>query len=662
MAEVQLLQDIVIIFTLSVVSLFICHRLKLPPIVGFLLAGLAIGPYGLKLIQSLHQVEVLSEIGVVMLLFTIGLEFSFTELLHSKKNLLLGGTLQVVLTIAATAAITSALGFPTNTAIFIGFLVALSSTAIVLKSLQDRAEIDSAPGRMILSVLIFQDIIIAPMVIFTPFLTGGGGDITYSVIALGIKAVAIVGIVIVLARFVVPIVLNQIVQTRSRELFLLCTVLICIAVAWLTNNLGLSLGLGAFLAGLVISQSEYSYHALEGVLPFRVIFTSFFFVSIGMLLDVSLFTTQPIIILAAALALILVKLIVAGLVALILGASSRTAVIVGLGLCQVGEFSFILMREGMEFNLLDQNTYQIFLALSILTMGVTPFAINFSSKAADKVSRWPILRRFRGGSYTTLTGLREEAKALNDHLVVIGFGVNGRNIARAAKFAKIQYIVVEANPDAVRTYRAQGEPIMYGDATSRSVLRYANVAKSRIVVIAISDPIATRRVTHAVHNANPAAHVIVRTRFIAETKALLDLGATEVIPEEFETSVEIFTRVLAKYLIPADEIESFTAEIRSHSYSMLRSSSGKGATVADLKLHAPEIEVQSIRVTEKSPIAGQTLAQTQLRSRFGVTVVAIMRNSKMISNPQINEIISEGDVLLVLGSTEHCAKATREMA
>ena len=661
MEEIQLLQDIVVIFTLSVASLFICHRIKLPPIVGFLVAGLAIGPFGLKLIKSLHQVEVLSEIGVVMLLFTIGLEFSFTDLLRSKKALFLGGTLQVLLTIGVTAAILNTFGLAMNTSIFIGFLVALSSTAIVLKSLQDRAELDSAQGRMILSILIFQDIIIAPMMIFTPFLTGGGTSITYSVISLVIKAIAIIVIVLILARFVVPFILTQIVRTRSKELFLLSTVLICIAVAWLTNNLGLSLGLGAFLAGLVISQSEYSFQALEGVLPFRVIFTSFFFVSIGMLLDVSLFAEKPILILGTSFSAVLVKFIVAGLVALILGASSRSAIMVGLGLSQVGEFSFVLLREGMSFNLLDQETYQLFLALSILTMGVTPFAIDLAPKLADKMSRWPILRQFRGGSYRTLSGLRVEAKSFNDHLVIIGFGVNGRNIARAAKFANIQYVVVESNPDSVRSYKAKGEPIMYGDATSRSVLRYANVARARIVVVAISDPVATRRVTHAVHEANPAAFLIVRTRFVSETQALLELGASEVIPEEFETSVEIFTRVMMKYLITKDEIEKFTSEIRSHSYSMLRSHSGLGQTVADLQLHAAEIEIQSIKITDKSSVLGQTLAEAQFRSRFGVNVVAIMRQSKLIANPSSSEKLFESDVLYVLGTTDCCAKAIREI-
>jgi len=662
MAEIQLLQDIVIIFALSVVSLLVCHRLKLPPIIGFLIAGLTIGPYGLGLIKSLHQVEVLSEIGVVMLLFTIGIEFSLTDLLRSKRALLLGGALQVVLTIGATVAVMTFLNMPLNKAIFIGFLVALSSTAIVLKSLQDRSELDSAHGRTILSILIFQDLIIAPMMIFTPFLTGGAGDFTYSLIVLGLKGIAVMAVVVILARYLIPGILNHVVRTRSRELFLLCTVLICIAVAWLTNNLGLSLGLGAFLAGLVISQSEYSYQALEGVLPFKVIFTSFFFVSIGMLLDVSLFAARPVMILVAALGVVLLKFVVAGGVALILGMSSRAAIITGLALCQIGEFSFILMREGLTLNLLDQNIYQIFLALSVVTMSVTPFAIDLAPKVAERMSRWPGLRQFRAGSYRWLTEARATARSLNDHLVIIGFGVNGRNIARAARFAKIPYVVVEANPDMVRKWRKEGVPILYGDATSRSVLRYAQVAKARIVVVAISDPIATRRVTHAVHSANAAVYLIVRTRFVAETQALLDLGASEVIPEEFETSVEIFTRVLVKYLVPRDEIETFTNEIRLYSYSMLRSPSGKGATVADLKLHTPEIEIQSIRIVEKSPLAGQTLAESQLRSRYGVSVVGIMRGSNLLANPESTERLEKGDILYVLGASDRLDKAMREIA
>lgn len=661
MFEIQFLKEVVLIFLFSVVSLYLCHRLKLPQILGFLVTGLAIGPYGLGIIKSIHQVEVLAEVGVVLLLFTIGIEFSLTDLLKSKRSILIGGSLQVVLTIAATFFIMSFLDMTANKAIFIGFLVALSSTAIVLKTLQDRGELDGAQGRVTLSVLIFQDIIIAPMMIFTPLIAGGAGDITYSIMALLLKGIAVIAIVVLLARYFVPKILFQIVRTRSRELFLLCTVLICFAVAWLTNNLGLSLGLGAFLAGLVISQSEYSHQALEGVLPFKVIFTSFFFVSIGMLLDVSLFTIKPVLIIVITLIVLFLKFFIASAVALMLGMSSRSAIIVGFSLFQVGEFSFILMKEGLSLNLLDDNIYQLFLAVSILTMAITPFAIEWAPKFAEKMSQWPGLKPFRGGAYRWLS-VERTVRAINDHLVIIGFGVNGRNIALAASAAKIPYIIIESNPDTVRQKRAEGEPIIYGDATSRDVLRHAVVAKARIVVVAISDAVATRRVTQAVHDANPAVYLIVRTRFVAETQALKELGANEVIPEEFETSVEIFTRVLGKYLVPRDEIERFTSEVRAGSYSMFRTLSGKTGTMADLKLQIPEIEIQSIRIGDNSPISGKTLAEAQIRSQYGVSVVAIMHDSSFVANPSSSQILNSGDVLYVVGTTDLCAKATRAIA
>ncbi len=661
MVEIQFLKEIVIIFALSVASLFICHRFKLPPIIGFLITGLTVGPYGLGLISSIHQVEILAEIGIVMLLFTIGIEFSLSDLLKSKRAVLGAGFLQVSLIIGASVLILQFFDIPLNKAVFMGFLIAVSSTAIVLKILQDKSELETAHGRWILSILIFEDIIVVPMMIFTPILAGVAGNLVGSLLALLGKGLAVIVVVVILSRFIIPKVLFQIVRTRSPELFLLSTVLICFAVAWVTNSIGLSLGLGAFLAGLVISESEYSHQALEGVLPFKVIFTSFFFVSIGMLLDVSLFAAKPILIVTISLAVLLIKFIIAASVALILGMSSRAAIIVGLAMFQVGEFSFILIGEGLSRNLLDESFYQMFLAVSILTMGITPFAIEIAPSVADRISRWPLLRIFRAGSYRWLAVHQDDHMPHDDHLVIIGFGVNGRNIARAARSANIPYVVIETNPETVRLKRQEGEPILYGDATSRSVLRHAHVSRARIVVVAISDALATRKVTHSTREASPNAHLIVRTRFVSETQALLELGANDVVPEEFETSVEIFTRVMMKYLVPRDEIEKFTTEIRSHSYSMLRSPSGIGASVADLKAHVPEIEIQSIRISKNSPIAGRTIAEAQIRTRYGVSVVAIMRRSKLITNPASGEKLESDDILYVLGTTEHCAKAARKI-
>jgi CPA2 family monovalent cation:H+ antiporter-2 len=319
MSEIQILKDVALIFALSVASLYICHRLRLPPIVGFLIAGVAVGPFGLELIHSAHEVEVLAEIGIVLLLFTIGIEFSIKDLLQSKRAVLLGGGVQVALTTGIVLLLVMQFNVSLSKSLFAGFLVALSSTAIVLRTLQDSGDINSAHGRTILSILIFQDIVIAPMIIITPLLAGNSESATASLFALATKALIVVVLILLLARYVVPHILEQVIRTRSRELFLLTTILICVAIAWVTSEFGLSLGLGAFLAGLVISESEYSHNVLDGIVPFKMVFTSFFFVSIGMLLDVSYLTSQLAPVLGLSAAVLVLKAAVATGVALLIG-------------------------------------------------------------------------------------------------------------------------------------------------------------------------------------------------------------------------------------------------------------------------------------------------------------------------------------------------------
>jgi monovalent cation:H+ antiporter-2, CPA2 family len=656
-----ILQDLVLIFAASVGGLFICHRLKLPPVVGFLIAGLVIGPYGLSLVRSQNEVEVLAEIGVVLLLFAIGIEFSIKNLMQSKRAALLGGSLQVVLTAGVTLLLMAGFGFAAKEAVFAGFLVALSSTAIVLKALQDRGELDSAHGRATLAILIFQDIIIAPMMIITPALSGGSENLTQSMLGIVVKGLAVVALVILLARYIVPVVLYQIARTKSRELFLLSVVLICSSVAWSTYELGLSLGLGAFLAGLVIADSEYSYQALEGILPFKAVFTGFFFVSIGMLLDTSVVLAEPVTVIGGGILVILLKTLLAGGVALALGMSTRSAVIVGLALGQVGEFSFILSKVGLSYGLFEGNDYQTFLAIAILTMGVTPFLINIAPALAAVLSALPGLRRFESGSYLQLVNQGPNDRDLKDHLIIIGFGLNGRNIAGAARAAGIRYVIVEMNPDTVRAVRREGEPIRYGDATSRELLKDIAVDRARIIVIAISDPIAQRRITHTLRELSSKVYIIVRTRFVNEMAALYDIGANEVIPEEFETSVEIFTRVLSKYLVPRDEIEKFTTDLRSHSYGMFRTLSRSTSSLADLQLNLPALEISAVRVGDKCTLIGKSLAEAQMRSRFGVTLLAILRDSKLLSNPPAGERIEAGDLLYIVGSAAECNEAARAL-
>ncbi len=651
--EIPLLSDIVIILGLAIGGLFLCHQLRVPAIVGFLLTGIFVGPYGFGLVKGVHEVEILAEIGIVLLLFTIGIEFSFERLLQIRKSVLLGGSLQVLFTFSAVFFITRWLGQTVAGSIFMGFLVALSSTAIVLKLIQERAEVDTPHGRVTLGILIFQDIIIVPMILITPLLAGATGDIVNTLLILIGKGTGIVLLVLASAKWIVPQILYQITKTRNQEIFLLSIVVIGLGIAWLTAIAGLSLALGAFLAGLIISESEYSHQALGNILPFRDIFTSFFFVSIGMLLDVGFVFQQPEVIALTALGILALKSVIAFFITILLGLPFRTAVLVGLALCQVGEFSFILSRTGVEYGLLADNTYQMFLAFSILSMAATPFIIALAPRVADIIMRLPLPDRLVSG-FRPVAETKHEPK--KDHLVIIGFGVNGRNVARAARLSNIPYVVIEMNPETVRREQAQGEPIYYGDSTQEVVLRHANIKDARVVVIAINDPASTRRITEIIRRLNPKIHLIVRSRYLQEMGPLYELGANEVIPEEFETSVEIFTRVLARYLIPRDEIEALAAEIRSDGYEMFRSLSRDSPSFSDLTLQLPDFEISTLRVAEKSPLVGKSLGEIDLRKNYGVTVLAIRRNSQIFPNPDVSMPLCANDVFFIIGTPERIVR------
>ncbi len=656
--EIPLLKDIVIIFGLSTGVLFLFSRLRVPTILGFLLTGTLAGPHAFGLISAVHEVEIFAEIGVVMLLFTIGIEFSLTNLLQIKRAALLGGLLQVSSTIIVSFLIYSGMGLPQGESVFLGFVISLSSTAIVIKLLQERAEIYSPHGRISLGILIFQDIVVVPMMLLTPILAGGSESLGPSLLFLLIEGIIIVLLVIVSARTIVPWVLHQIARTRSRELFLLSILLMCLGVAWLTSSIGLSLALGAFLAGLVISESEYSHEALTNILPFRDIFTSLFFVSIGMLLDIEIFFQRPMIIVLVALGILALKLITTSFSTILIGFPLRTAILVGLALCQVGEFSFILSKRGIDVGLLDENSYQVFLSVTILTMAATPFIIMLSPRLADGVTKFHIPDWLRKGLFP-LKELSAEAKdeeQLKDHLIVIGYGINGRNVTHAARVAGIPYAIIEMNPDTVREEKAEGEPIHYGDATNEAVLRLVGISDARIMVIAISDPAATRRIISIARKQNQKLYIIARTRFVQEMKPLYDLGADEVIPEEFETSVAIFTRVLIKYLVPRDKIEEFITDIRSDRYELFRLPTRLHHQVSDLDFRFSDMEICTLEVSGNSSLIEKTLSEAGLRRDYGVTVLAIRRDSKFLTNPSGDERFIANDDVILLGKPDNLVK------
>src|SRR5665648_23814 len=550
--DTLLLNEIIIIFGLGIAILFISHKLRVPTIVALLFTGMLAGPYGLGAISSVDEIEILAEIGIILLLFTIGTELSLKDLWQMKKAVLFGGSVQVLFTIMAVAIIVIQMGRSPAEGIFIGFLISLSSTAIVLKLLQERADIDSPHGKITLAILIFQDVIIVPMILVTPLLAGvsaDGGKSPFTVLVMGI---GIILLVLVAAKWIIPQVLYQIVRTRNREMFLLSIIFICLSIALLTYSIGLSLALGAFLAGLIISESEYSHQTLGSILPFRDVFMSFFFVSIGMLLDINFLVSNLGLVVLVASGVLLVKALIAGFASTLLGYPLRTTILVSLALVQVGEFSFILSRFGLEYGLLTGATYQLFLAVSVVTMAATPFSIRAAPHISDYVMRLPLPQRLTTGLYPVQAGGNDTKVHLKDHLIIIGFGVNGRNVARAARVAGIPYVIIETNPDTVVHEKSKGESIYYGDATQEAVLEHAGITDARVLVLGISDAVATRRIISTARRLSPKLHLITRTHYVQEMKPLYDLGADEVVPQEFETSVEIFVRVLKKYLIQKD--------------------------------------------------------------------------------------------------------------
>lgn len=591
----------------------------------------------------------MAEVGVILLLFIIGLEFSLKTLASLKKAVLLGGFLQVGLSIGAVMGLALMVGFKWQQALFLGFLVSLSSTAIVLKQLQQRGEHNAPQGRLALAILIFQDIIVVPMMLLTPILSGQ--DTGDSIWWLLLKAVGVVIVVLYGASYLIPRALHAVAQTRNRELFILTVVVICFAVAWGTNAAGLSLALGAFLAGLIISESEYSYQATGIVLPFREVFSSFFFVSIGMLLDLRFFAEHVAVILALALLVMLLKLFIVVIAVVVLGYPRRTSLLTAMALFQVGEFAFILAALGLQYGLLDEGLQQYFLATSIITMAITPFVID----NADRISGWWMKKAPRPDRALARQDT-PDTEDLKDHVIIIGYGLNGRNIARAASRANIPHIVLELNPQNVQQARADGVHVYFGDAANEVVLEHLKVYQARVAVVTINDPVAARQIVRHIRTICNTVHIMVRTHYVTDMDELYRLGANEVIPEEFETSIELFTRLLNQYLVPQDEITTFVNHIRADSIQRMRPEES-WASAPTTGLEIPDFNLTCFKVQGADrDLLNQSLQQADLRGRFGLTVAAIQRDSVYLTDLGPDTSIQANDRVFVMGPSEAVAR------
>ncbi|MEO5379009.1 MAG: cation:proton antiporter [Magnetococcus sp. DMHC-6] len=557
----HILTELLVIFSLSVAVVYLCHRLRIASIIGFLIVGALSGPFGLSLVSSIKEVELLAEIGVMLLLFTIGLELSLKRLLEMKRAVFIGGGVQVAATIGAIFTIAMSTGLLSlSESIFMGFLVSLSSTAIVLKVMQEKGEVGSVHGTTAMGILIFQDLIIVPMLLMIPLLTGKSDQ---PWMELGIFVAKFLGISLFLlfgARRLIPSMLYSIVRLRDQELFFLSVIVTGLGVAWLTAAAGLSLALGAFMAGLILSESEYGHQAFASVLPFRDMFTSLFFVSVGMLLDASFLIDHIGIVTAVTLIILLLKAVVAGGASLATGIGLAASVATGTSLAQIGEFSFVLARSGLSEGLLSSDLYQYFLSVSVTTMVLTPLLVVRARKWGRKVASWRLLRGRATGNKTGYAS----SEGIQNHLIIVGFGENGRAMALLAFRRGIPFRVLETNPETVRRESSSEFPILFGDASHKVMLRHAGIMSARALVITVPDAVAARNVVDTVRKLRLDLPIIVRASFVSEVEPLITLGANHVIAMQMEASVAICEKVLTVFQIQEDEKDRDLSDVRAN--------------------------------------------------------------------------------------------------
>ena len=653
MHEIPVLRDLVIIVAVAIPVVVLAHRWRVSTVVGFLLTGIAIGPNALALVPHPESVASLAEVGVVLLLFAIGLELSLSRIVRMGAWVFRGGLTQVLATIGVVAAIALAFGTPVRLAFFFGALFALSSTAIVLKVYTDRSELDTPHGRVAVAILLFQDLCVVPLMLATPLLAGTSTNISVAIRMIALSVV-VVAVLIIGGRLAVPRVLRRIAELRNREIFTLSVVFIGLGAAYVTSAFGMSLALGAFLAGLIISESDYGLQALSDVLPFRDTFSGIFFISVGMLVDLSYVATHLALVISVALGVIVVKATIVMGVTRLLKRSMRVGVQAGLGLAQVGEFSFVLAGSGVALGLLSADQYQLFLAASVLTMLAAPFVIARADRVAERagqIGRLPAL--------AIPTQEMPTVRALRDHVIVVGYGLNGSNLARALAAANIPYVVLEQNGQLVRRARLQRVPIFFGDGTRHEVLEKVGIEHARVLVYAIAAPAEERRGVAVARNANSKVRIIVRTRYVSEIEELRRLGADEVIPEELETSIEIFARVLRRYGVEVNRIRRLVDDVRNDHYGLLLTRERSIATrIGDALAPLGErIRLETVVVEDGVPAVSQSPASLELRKKTGATVIAVVRAGAVTYSPDPTMPFEVGDELLLVGDAAALEKA-----
>ena len=654
---VDLIGLLVVLLAIACAVLFLLTRLRLPPVVGYLVSGVLLGPHGLGIISGSDAVSSLAEMGVLLLMFTLGLEFDTGSFRRFRHVVVGGGSLAIILTLVCAMLAGALLGWPLRTAIFLGCIMALSSTAVVLRSLMQNGLMDTLPGRLTTGILILQDLSIVPMMILLPIGAGSPAGVAWDVAAALGRAAFLLGVTFALSQYVMPRLLQLIASARSPELLLLSTLTICFGMAWLSHGLGVSFALGAFLAGLILGGSEYAQQMTADLAPFREVLSGFFFVAMGMLLDTGFaLANWPSVVVVLAIILIAKTGITAAAVGGF-GYPLPVALQVGINLAQIGEFSFILALMGVQQGLISRDFYQVAIAASVISMILAPVATRLSSTIASAMARATEGLLPAWGQKDPLPEQDDgPAVPAQAALVILGYGTVGRTLGEVLMTNRVPFVGLEIDPSLVRQARRAGHPVRYGDCGSEEMLKRAGVGTARTLVVTLPDHVLARAVIRMSRRLNPDVHILARGRRGLEDDELYRDGADEVVHEAFEVGIEFLARVLRRLNFPKQAVERQLGRLRGGRYEVFRREDFEPLPLGDVRRSLDTLRVEFLEIPPGSPLAGKTLRDAGVREATGALILAVMRDGRVIPSPEAWFVLQEKDTILVSGAGEQVAE------
>ncbi len=644
--------QIVVLMALSVVSVAVFRKLHLPPILAYLFAGLLTGPELLALFPHPEDMHLLAEIGIVFLLFSLGLEFSLPKLM-SMRSLVFGvGLGQMVVTTGVFSAIAHFLGFAWGPAVIIGGMLALSSTAIVIKQLTEAGALNHRRTEMAISILLFQDLAVVPFLIAIPLMSSEQNiSLATALIQALIKGVLVVILLLSAGKWVLPWIFREVAKTRTDELFVLTTILVAILAGGLTYIFGLSMALGAFLAGMMLGESQYKYQLEADIRPFRDILMGLFFVTVGMQLNLHVLYQDGLWIFSGVAVLMVLKVLVLRLVARLLNSDAVDAWATGIKLCQIGEFSFVIAALATAEGVIDSRTSSIIISMGVISMALTPLLVTRSVAWAQKLEPASAVNVEPDSAIP-------EASALQNHIVIAGFGRVGQSVARLLKLENISFITIDADPVRVHESRNAGEPILFGDASQKDILENAGVGRASLLLVTFDQPEKARQVINAARQISPDINLMVRTKRDYQLDALYKAGASQVVPEIQEGSLMLISQVLHYAGVPMSRILRRVREERQGRYDHLHGFYPGETTEISYGTEDKLEFVHAVVLNNDAACLGQSLSDIDFQ-RMRVRLQGLRRNGSEIAQPDGNEVLQAGDVLVIAGKPRRVERAER---